>query len=314
MVYDRTLISTDCATDLVRSILGSNLTVTGLRRLHGGMVNSVLELITDGRPRSIVAKLNTEVGHTALSHEMDVLRWHIRETEFPVPEPYGVDLTGKLLPGSALLMERLPGVNLGEARLSKTALSNIEHQMARHLLQLHDFTRTTYGSALKPEQAGSPRWLDVFAPRFRSNYDNAMPRLSGQARSDVQEVLDALPLWLPESGRPTLVHGDLWATNIIVDAQGHDGPRVSGYVDGGADFADVEYELAYLLVFNTVGRSFFEAYTRVHPLRPGFDLRRQVYWLNTMLLHVWAFGDDHYVQNAERLADVLARSTPYLDN
>ena len=80
--------------------------------------------------------------------------------------------------------------------------------------------------------------------------------------------------------------------------------HLSGLVDpSGSKFADVECELAYLEVFDTVGRGFFDRYAAHHPLRPGYENRRLIYWLDTYMIHVWLFGDAHY---RERLAQTAA--------
>jgi fructosamine-3-kinase len=55
----------------------------------------------------------------------------------------------------------------------------------------------------------------------------------------------------------------------------------------------VEYELAYLQVFNTVGETFFDVYYAHTPKRNGYELRRLVYWLNTMIIHVDHFGNEY---------------------
>ncbi len=307
MVFDTSVISRDSATALLQRFLGRDITVTAVRRLHGGMVNSVLELVTDAEPNRLVAKLNAEPGHAGFENEFNVLRWYRRNTDFPVPEPFGVDTSGQLFPGSCLMMERLPGTNLGHARLSGPQAAAVERRMARIIARLHENKRPTYGSALEPKQDGTERWLDRFEPRIRREFEQVKDRLTGGARDRIGRVLAELDRWLPEFGDPTLVHGDLWATNIIVDPAE---ARVTGFVDGGANYADVEYELAYLLVFRTVGDAFFDQYTRRHPLRPGFETRCRLYWLHTMLVHVRAFGDAHYVQACERLARELERTGP----
>lgn len=307
MPFDKTVISPECATELVREFLDARLTVTDIRRMHGGMVNSVLELTTDGEPHKVVAKLSGEPGNGGFEHEHRMLDWYRANTEFPVPQPYGVDTSGEVFSGSCLMMERLPGVNLGEARLSGPRRATIEREMADILARLHEHKRSTYGTALKPEDEGDDRWLDRFGPRIRNEFESVSARLSSGARRSIRQVLDNLEEWLPEFGDPTLVHGDLWATNIIVDPSE---PCVTGFVDGGCNYTDVEYELAYLLVFHTVGSTFFQAYSHHHPLRPGFDTRCRVYWLNTMLLHVRVFGDAHYVHASERLAQELSELSP----
>ncbi len=307
MPFDKTSIDEQTATRLLRRLSGRELSVTAVRRLHGGMINSVLELVTDGEPARVVAKLSAEPGNGGFEWECRVLRWYREHTAFPVPAPYGVDTSGELFPGSCLMMERLPGENLGHARLSPAGRAAVERQMAEVLARLHEQRRGSYGSALEPEREGPERWLDRFGPRIRGEFEAARDRLSPEARRAVSRVLERLEDWLPQAGQPTLVHGDLWATNIIVDPDAPGGPRLSGFVDGGCDYCDVEYELAYLLVFHTVGGEFFRAYSRRHPLRPGFERRCRLYWLNTMLLHVRVFGDAHYVSACERLARELER-------
>ncbi|HCQ04917.1 MAG TPA: hypothetical protein DIT99_31530, partial [Candidatus Latescibacteria bacterium] len=108
---------------------------------------------------------------------------------------------------------------------------------------------------------------------------------------------------LKDQGTPTLTHGDIWAGNVMVDRRG-DEWHLTGLVDpSGAKFTDVEFELAYLQVFNTVGSPFFDRYTARFPLRPGYELRRLFYWLNTYMIHVWLFGDRDY---GDRTAEVTA--------
>jgi fructosamine-3-kinase len=307
MPFDKTQISEECATELVRAFLDKPLTVTGIRRLHGGMINSVVELLTDGEPESVVAKLSSKPGHRGFEHEYRVLHWVRENTRFPVPLPYGCDVSGETFPGSCLVMERLPGDNLGHVSLTASERGEIERQMARTVAALHEHRRARYGSALKAEGDGLDRWVDDFGPRIRSEFEDVSDRLSPFARDSISAMLGDLERWLPEAGQPTLVHGDLWATNIIVDPLASGGPRLTGFVDGGCNYTDVEYELAYLLVFRTAGGAFFDEYRRHHALREGFDIRCRVYWTNTMLLHVRVFGDEHYVHACEGLARELDR-------
>jgi fructosamine-3-kinase len=176
--------------------------------------------------------------------------------------------------------------------------------MAQHLGRLHSQRSERYGSAVDTEQCDT--WLEWFGPRLESNYRDAAPYLSSTARTAAQELLRDLPSWLPESHAPTVVHGDLWHTNIMVDDRRAERPRITGYIDGGALFADVEYELAYLLVFGMVDQQFFNYYRELQPLREGFERRCPVYWLNTMLLHLWLFGVE-YLDRTERLARQIAK-------
>jgi fructosamine-3-kinase len=87
----------------------------------------------------------------------------------------------------------------------------------------------------------------------------------------------------------------------MIDDTDPDNPKVSAFLDVNARYAEVEYELAYLRVFSTADETFFAEYSRVHPVLDGFEERCLVYWINTMMLHVAAFGSG-YVSSCEGIA------------
>lgn len=313
-------VSTDLATQLVRRHVNPALTVTAVRPLHGGMINHCCEFVTDGEPAAIVAKFNDATRAEAFAREQRILEWYRANTEMPVPRPYacfnGIPGGGGEGGGesrfdrSGLLMERVPGPNLADARLSARGQRVFQRELARHVAQLHSHTRATYGSALEPAEAGHARWLDAFAPTMRREFEAVKSTLSSRARTIIASVLDRLDQWLPESGRPTLVHGDLWSTNILVDDRHPDRPQILAFIDCGASYCDPEYELAYLRIFRTANDDFFDAYVRHHPwfraayANGGFDRRCRIYWLNTIMLHVRLFGDQ-YLARCEDLAQQI---------
>ncbi len=286
------------ATTLLQRHLHLPVTVTAVRPMTGGMCNTVLELFTDGTPAVMVAKIATEANIPGLHHEFESLTYFRQNTLFPVPRPLAL-VDDRQTGLQVLLMERLHGRNLHEAQLTEAGERYFQVEMARLLADLHDCRRDTYGLAWAND--GERRWLDIFGPDMWDEFQAVADRLSPSSRKTITRLLERLDHWLPETRRPTLVHGDLWDTNIIVDDRDGDTPAITGFVDGGAVFRDVESELAYLRVFHTVGETFFEFYMRRHPLREGFDRRCRVYWLNTMMLHLRHFGDE-YLPRCEQLA------------
>ena len=300
-------VDTASATAIVRAVLRRPLNVTATRPLHGGMVNAVYEWATDGEPARIVAKLSSKTGNV-FEHECGMLRWYRQHTRFPVPEPYGCLADERVFRGSVLLMQRMPGCNLAEAQLTRAGMRHFQHDLAGHVASLHEHRSDTYGSALVAQlsKLRYARWLDWFAPKLEYNYQTARPRLSPRARDVTARLLARLDDWLPECHSPTLVHGDLWATNIIVDDNDADPPVITAFVDGAALYCDPEYELAYLRVFHTANSDFFDRYCEHHALREGFERRCRVYWLNTLLLHVWHFGME-YAPRTESLAAEIGR-------
>lgn len=298
-------IDRETATAIVRDHVDRGLGVVDIRPLHGGMINRVEQWFTDGEPASLVAKIAEESDHQDFRDEAAALAWYRRNTQFPVPAPYACVSDERYFRGTVLLMETLAGRHLGEARLSAEGMRRVQLQLAGHVADLHRHKQPTYGSALS-NAPGFTSWLDRFGPMIERNLHRAAPRLDDRTRQIAERLIRELDGWLPEFGDPTLVHGDLWSANIMVDDADPDQPMITGFIDGTAEFCEVEYELAYLLVFQTAAETFFREYRRRHPIREGFDRRCRVYWLNTMLIHVWLFGDS-YLPRCRRFAREIER-------
>lgn len=303
-------VDLELATLLVRRYADPAATVTGIRHLQGGMINRVLEFTLNddptlpGDPGALVAKLNSADKAGAFDRELRIMQWYRANTELPVPEPIASIQDDPDFDGSGLLMQKIEGANLADAQLSPRGRRVIQQDLARHVAQLHSHRRTTFGSAIGPESDGHRRWLDAFGPTIEREFEEVKHLLSSKNRWAVEEMIHHLEDWLPEQAAPTLVHGDLWGTNILVDDRHPDRPRILAFIDCGASYCDPEYELAYLRIFRTATDEFFEHYVRRHPLRPGFDRRCRVYWLNTIMLHVRLFGDQ-YLPRCEDLAQQI---------
>ncbi len=279
------------ATRLVREYLSRELTVTEVLDVAQGVFHRVTEWTTNGVPRSIIAKAHRQPEELGLRHEFAMLAWYRKRTTFPVPQPFACIYGSPAFRGTVLLMQKVHGGTLQRSRLSAGGWKQIQIELARHLCDLHAVTRDTYGTALEPGRYD--RWLDKFGPNLEMVYRVVQQRLSSRGRAVVGKLIDELDQWLPEAGTPTLVHGDLWAQNILVDDRSPDNPTIVAFIDGGAYFYDVEFELAHLRLFETVDETFFRYYERRHPPRPGFERRCLVYWLHTLMLHVHHFGAEY---------------------
>ncbi len=296
-------IDADVATQVVRQYLDPGLTVVRVAKLHGGMINRVYVLMTDGEPGAIVAKTHDAQRVEIFRHEAAGLRYLREHTNLPVVQPLAVIDRSDDLDLSGLLLSHVDAVNLSDARLSPRGIIVFQEQLAHHLAELHRHTRDRFGSPIGGDE--QPRWLDMFAPMIRHEFDVVRDQLSIRARNAIEDQLDRLDRWLDDAP-PALVHGDLWATNILVDDRHPDRPAIQALIDPAPAFADAEYELAYVRLFKTADNAFLRAYASRQPLRPGFDRRCRIYWLHTMMLHVHRFGD-RYLSACEDLAHQLRK-------
>ncbi len=284
--------------------LGRPVRLKKLERLSGGMVNSVmlaeLDSEADGQPAEFVLKLSKDA--RAFSGEAAGLGWLARNTEFPIPKVFAVTEDAEA-PFGMLTLSRLAGVNLSAARASGGDFATVEREMAEAVAALHAHTREEFGPVLGDERHKT--WVEDFGPRFRKmlGKDECRTRLDQATFARCERIADAIPRLLDRPPPARLVHGDIWATNVIVHRDEDGEWRLSGFVDTSGRFADPEYELAYLGVFHTAGPAFFERYQDFFEIDPGFTFRKLVYNLHTMLIHVWFFGDQHYRAATRDLAE-----------
>ncbi|RLZ03015.1 fructosamine kinase [Kocuria tytonicola] len=84
---------------------------------------------------------------------------------------------------------------------------------------------------------------------------------------------------------PSLVHGDLWAGNRVVDRAG-----ANWLIDPSAFYGHREYDLAMMQLFGGFGRDCFAAYDETYPLADGWQQRVPWYQLPPLLIHAIRFG------------------------
>jgi len=116
-------------------------------------------------------------------------------------------------------------------------------------------------------------------------------------RSVADAVLAALDS-APDSGAPSLLHGDLWSGNVYPDADGR--PVL---IDPAVYRGDPEVDLAMSELFGGFDREFTRAYRSARSVPERYDrVRRSIYQLYPLLVHANLFGAG-YAASARATAD-----------
>jgi len=235
-----------------------------IERLAGGDLSQVL-LLRRPDGRCTVAKSGPEVGTEAA-----MLR-ALAGVGMPAPQ-----VEGEL--GDVLLLEHIPNDRAFSAR----AWADI----GVHLRRLHAETRESYGWPVD-YALGSVRldnregtdwgrfWYEQRLASVAAVLDRPWRKRIAAVEKSVAELLSAAP---PAS----LLHGDLWTGNILVE-----GGRLAALIDPACYHGDAEVDLAMLSLFDAPPESFWRSYGA---LRPGWEARRAVYQLFPALVHLRLFG------------------------
>ena len=293
------------ASALLRHWLGRGVVCREIEPLEGGMCSAVFRLEFERPPYSAVVKLRTSHQDDPLPRERERLVYLRQHTSVPCPRVYLQDDSRKVIPYSFLLLECLPGMNLGSVQLAPEQRVAVERELAEALLDLHSHKAETFHEI--GEERGVRRWGEKFLPDLEENRGDMDDVLPAAILRKLDRVLPLAEDALRDHGEPTLIHNDVWAGNIMVHERG-DGWHLSGLLDPvGLQYAEVEKELAYLQAFDTVGEAFFDVYVCRRPLRPGYELRRLFYWLSTYMTHVWlGFGAEFHDRIAATCDQVMA--------
>lgn len=88
---------------------------------------------------------------------------------------------------------------------------------------------------------------------------------------------------------PSLLHGDVWSGNVLFERSGG-----ACLIDPAIYYGDKEMELAFILLFDTFGETFFDAYSKVHPLSEDFyESKVLLYQIYPLLVHVALYGGSY---------------------
>ena len=226
--------------------------------------------LSDGR-RVVVKRSTTDA--TLEAEGLDALR----AAGAPTPRVLGVD-------PAVLVLEHVAGP--GDRR-----------ELGRALATAHGSLGPAFGwhrdNVIGPLPQANP-WTDDW-PRFFVEQRVApyLDDLPSDLARRVQRAMDGpLPALLDHDVPPSLIHGDLWAGNIVGDRW---------LIDPAVNHADRELDLAMLALFGGVSGELLAGYEEAWPLDAGWERRRPALQLYHLLVHVRLFGAGYLGGVANRL-------------
>lgn len=277
--------------DAVQSVLGARPRAAS--SLGGGGIAKVYRLeMPDGA--HLVAKLGE-----GLDIEGSMLRYLAEHSALPVPR----------------VVHAAPGMLITEYLENDGAIDAAAETHAAELLAaLHSldapaldapalgapkfgFDGDTLIGGLRQPNPWTGSWRAFFRDQrllYMAREAVAVGKLPAGAMRRIEKLADRLERWIEEPEAPSLLHGDMWAGNVLVSRG-----RITGFVDPAIYYGDPEIELAFSTLFGTFGDPFFARYGELRPLKPGFfEERRGLYNLYPLLVHVRLFGGG-YVSRVE---------------
>lgn len=249
-----------------------------------------------------------------------LVKWHGRP---PQPQPGWLEMFEAEAAGLALLASaqavRVPGVVAHGAAQPGVVPAFIVmewiEQRSRHAAQLdqrfagevlgqqladlHRSSAPSYGldhgnycGATPQDNRWLPSWIEFYGVRrlgFQMELAGRQGLMPTERRRRLERLIGRLDRWIDEGAcQPSLLHGDLWGGNWLVDAAGQ--PVL---IDPAVYCGDREAELAMCRLFSGFPADFFAAYDAAWPPAPGRDERIPLYQLYHLLNHLNLFGEGY---------------------
>ena len=181
-----------------------------------------------------------------------------------------------------------------------TATLRKANQARPGALQVPDVIRVSASELVLPRiDDWGAFFLDYrLKPQVRMIADS---RVKAEFESRLAEHASALCGFLNRHcSHPSLLHGDLWAGNVLFD---QDGPWL---IDPTVYYGDREADLSMTELFGGFSPAFYQAYDSVYPRSNAYEVKRPIYNLYHTLNHYNLFGGS-YLGTCRRYLDEFER-------
>lgn len=280
--------------DKIEKALGSP--IIGSRPMRGGDIADVSCLtLKDGR-RMVAKRPRADQPDTTATEAM-MLAYLANASNLPVPAV-------TFHASGILVMEHIEHKGTTDPlRAAENVAQHVAalHGVLRQNAKPYGFEKDTVIGPLPQENRPNASWVDFFRDHrmlamARSCVNTS--RMDSHLMARLEAFAARLPDLIPSKPTASLLHGDLWAGNMLIN-----GDTAAAFIDPAISYGDREVDLAFIALMGGLDHSFFDTYTSIAPLDPGFhESRCAIYQLWPLLVHVRLFGGG-YTSQVTRILD-----------
>ncbi len=263
---------------------GKEFVLNASSSLSGGCINNVSRL--DTSHGIFCLKYNAADSFPGMCEaEALGLKMLSKAGEIRIP---GVICTGAGGTYSYILLEYI-----GSARRKSLFMDDFGRRLAR----LHKHTHASFGldhdnymGSLAQSNRSHEDWISFFIEeRIEPQLMLASRQgyFSSTELSAFQKLGKRLETIIPKYP-PSLIHGDLWGGNYMVDENGN--PCL---IDPAVNYGHREAEIAMTTLFGGFDAAFYSAYQEEFPMEAGWRNRLAIYNLYPLLIHLNLFGSGY---------------------
>ena len=263
--------------------------ITDITPLSGGCISSAYKLKLNNK-RELFLKHNTSASNKMFITEAHGLQELNKAAAIRVPEVIMYD-------DDFILLEYI-----SQGNKSKKFFS----EFGRSFALMHKYTSENFGfyednfigsNVQKniPADKEKESWTSFYFNK-RILFQLELAEKLGYATSELIKGIGKLEENIEEiigtnDEEPSLLHGDLWGGNYMVDENGN-----ACLIDPAVYYGHREADLGMTKLFGGFSSEFYEAYNEANPLQDGYEYRENIYKLYHVLNHLNLFGGGYYSQ------------------
>lgn len=197
-----------------------------------------------------------------MRQEPDIHEKILSSINIPIPRILFYDFTRNIIDRDYLIMEYLSGSTLADMqyKITKQAYNRCLYEWGAYIHELHTITTDKYGyiGEHKP-MIPQDRWDDAFSIMWRKLIDDIVGCgiYSDRERTFALKLLDRYLHLFPSHPKSSLLHMDIWVTNVLIDNKG----KVTGIIDfDRACWGDCEIEYSIISYCGISQPPFWEGY------------------------------------------------------
>jgi len=252
--------------------------------------------VTLADSREVFIKTHTNPPPYFFSTEAAGLQWLAQTSEVNVPEVLAFSDEPPFLV--------LQWVQIGQRKAST------EVEFGRQLAKLHQGKfecfgrpdkRTTGSQAVPNEPCDS--WVEFYASRRLlplAKLASEKGALKTSCIKKIELLSTKLDSFTASAEKPSLLHGDLWAGNRVVDSTGK-----SWLIDPAAHGGHREFDLAMMRLFGGYEPECFASYKEMYPLEEGWQERISLHQLAPLMVHAIKFGSSYAAATEQAVSEYV---------
>ena len=276
--------------------------------LGKGATASVYKVEVSDNPYTIAVKHSKN--SKLLKQEYNQIKFINDRVECKLPHLYHY---GELEDGSAIMiMEYFDGVSASKVKRIGKALPILTDMVIDNLIKIQSIHNDKYGPV---NNAVYDTWYDYYVEFAKEIYEFAYQsycdkKIRKKVFTAVRLSYERLNKILSTSnGKPTLIHGDYWQPNFIIDKTTY---KLIGVIDPfNIMWAEPEYELLALTVGGSKKLKLYEEYKSRVETTEYCDLKLEMYALyNELLWHkkLGTYNNNYLLYRSRRLIKQMKKN------